>query len=712
MPQQTLDDMIRSAQEDLDAEKKKKPEATSVTPPKSGLDAQIKKANQDLEAEKKNKQNEGSDAFSRWAWTWQEPLEAGKHALQGVGAGAIHTGEQLYDAAQFWLAQQVPGYLPKYAAESKEARALGTPPEGFWGGAGYTAEQMAEMYYAGKLVPWAIRGKGVVPGLLRIGGEAGVGGGVTGVQTGSKEEAVKGAVLGAAGGVVGEVAGAKAPEKMQEALRWKEDVPMAVREEAAARAVQRAAVVPVTAAEDIANYPHLNPEIAKFKGIVDNITKRMPGPAQRSIPIRDVLDPVNKMIRDVRMSDPDIARALARKRDQWLEQLGFRGYKPATPATPARIVRQPVMSGGYQEVDQFGNPMFKNVLIPAKPASPAIQPRTTVTVAEVQNFKESFNTSLPKSAFGQKPKGAAMTAAKLATRKAARETIEEAVPEKFRQYGDRTVKELNRIIERDIRLREAVRRTIKKNPNLAYRMLPVIIGGETLGGIATQQFEGGRAHRNLIGTGLLLTAGAAVAAATRNPLAMARMMTWIRDSGVAVPATAYAAWRSALDDPSFIAPEGGATSGTGGGVGAPQPEQPGGGGRGAPRAATSPGGQANIPKLLAANSVKYGVPLEVLHKIANQETGGLQDRATAVSPKGAIGVMQVTPATGAGYGFTEDDLKDPAKNIEASARYMAWLLYRFGGDTTKALAAYNAGPGTVEKYGGVPPYKETQKYVK
>lgn len=83
----------------------------------------------------------------------------------------------------------------------------------------------------------------------------------------------------------------------------------------------------------------------------------------------------------------------------------------------------------------------------------------------------------------------------------------------------------------------------------------------------------------------------------------------------------------------------------------------------------------------------------------------------ARSPKGAVGLMQVMPATGRRFGAT--DLRDPRTNLGAGTRYLRWLLNRFDEDLTLALAAYNAGEGAVEKYGRrVPPYPETQNYVR
>jgi soluble lytic murein transglycosylase-like protein len=81
----------------------------------------------------------------------------------------------------------------------------------------------------------------------------------------------------------------------------------------------------------------------------------------------------------------------------------------------------------------------------------------------------------------------------------------------------------------------------------------------------------------------------------------------------------------------------------------------------------------------------------------------------AVSAKGAVGLMQVLPETAALVGFPE--AADPARNLEAGCRYLASLLESFGGDVELALAAYNAGPGAVRRWGTIPPYRETQTFI-
>jgi soluble lytic murein transglycosylase-like protein len=81
----------------------------------------------------------------------------------------------------------------------------------------------------------------------------------------------------------------------------------------------------------------------------------------------------------------------------------------------------------------------------------------------------------------------------------------------------------------------------------------------------------------------------------------------------------------------------------------------------------------------------------------------------AISPKGALGLMQLIPSTARRFGVS--DVFDPADNIQGGARYLKYLLGLYKGDEALALAAYNAGEGAVSRYGGMPPYPETQDYV-
>jgi soluble lytic murein transglycosylase-like protein len=103
---------------------------------------------------------------------------------------------------------------------------------------------------------------------------------------------------------------------------------------------------------------------------------------------------------------------------------------------------------------------------------------------------------------------------------------------------------------------------------------------------------------------------------------------------------------------------------------------------------------------------KHGVDSALLAAVIEQESGG---NPKAVSPKGAKGLMQLMDSTAADMGVRSSF--SPRENIAGGAKYLRSLLDRFNGDEKLALASYNAGPGAVEKYGDIPPYAETRRYV-
>lgn len=115
---------------------------------------------------------------------------------------------------------------------------------------------------------------------------------------------------------------------------------------------------------------------------------------------------------------------------------------------------------------------------------------------------------------------------------------------------------------------------------------------------------------------------------------------------------------------------------------------------------------AEISRAILDSSTRHAVSATLVEAVAWRESRFNQ---AAISPKGAMGVMQLMPATARQLGV---DASDTRANIEGGVAYLSQMLQRFEGDIPRALAAYNAGPGAVQRYGGVPPYAETRAYVR
>jgi soluble lytic murein transglycosylase-like protein len=118
-------------------------------------------------------------------------------------------------------------------------------------------------------------------------------------------------------------------------------------------------------------------------------------------------------------------------------------------------------------------------------------------------------------------------------------------------------------------------------------------------------------------------------------------------------------------------------------------------------------GDRNLDLVILHIGERQGVDPRLIHAVIWQES---KYKNEAVSHVGAQGLMQLMPATAKRFNCA--DANDAESNVEAGTKYLRWLLKRFDGDVTLALAAYNAGEGNVDKYEGVPPFDETQNYVR
>jgi len=370
------------------------------------------------------------------------------------------------------------------------------------------------------------------------------GGVIGGLQAGDdwKSGAEIGALLGAGGGLIEHYGAARAAKAAERQLSFPPSTPTRTRIEVSERAVKPGARVPITRAEELKGFPHLEPEIARNKGAINRLTQTHPVYSQRTIPIDQVLQPVDRYIARLRRSDPQAAEHLARLREQWATELGYKPAVPAVPATPARIVQEPILDiNGKPLLDQYGKPLLRDRTIPGAFGKPGVPAQTTTTVAKTQTLKEDFRAGLAQTQKGKAPTltPPGETTGRRLAESGMKRSIENAIPEE-------AIKDINHAIEIDLRLKEAIIRVSRKNPAWLGSTLKTMAGEaglelgaellQRMGGEGQQRSRRERGQPGMLTPGrMALGAAAALTMAYKNPRAWTTLMVALRASGVAMP---------------------------------------------------------------------------------------------------------------------------------------------------------------------------------
>lgn len=563
---------------------------------------------------------------------------------------------QLEEASKAYAAatpEQRKYMSPGYFRDVPEIRKMATPPNTTFGRIGFGAEQAGEELALGAAVP-EIEGAGLLKSGLRIGQGALTGGVLGGAQTGTWEGAKQGAALGAGGAVFGEAARIGAPRAAEREL-----FPKGVKrgEEAEARAAAERYVGKTGIKK--ASEQSIEDEIAANKAKLIRLTETNPAYSQRTVAIDDVLAPVKKRVAELE-ADPEMqkeAKALAKKLEEWRTQLGYK--EPSAAQQVERKIKGP-----------RGETLYDT--------TPGKAGQTTVTAANVNRWARGL-------AKEGETEGAT----------AGRAALKKMIPEE-----KEAIEHAERATETDTFLRRAI---LALPQNQRDKLIHAgLLGLGNLGADAVVKWI----ETTYPGTGKTPELLRGVAAITslislgrRNPGRLTQSLLLLRKEGFIIPPAIQALFRQGMLE---AAKPGEEEKGAGEKPEA-KPSAP-----AKPRAENkaSPFGLSpHMEQVFDAASRAHGVPPSILKGVMRRESGG---NPNAVSPKGALGLMQFMPDTAKQYGV---DPMDPDQAVDGAARYLHDLRQQTG-SWELALAAYNAGPGKVSKYGGVPPYKETQRYVK